>query len=175
MVREQLSFGVSPSGGISNEGFIALTIRDYQRADFDKLYEIDHAVFSEEIAYSHLELQWYLRSRRCRTLVAEDEGEIIGFVTASAEPRKVGHIISIDVVPHRQRQHIGSRLLAEIESWLWMKGAEAIYLETAIDDTGARGFYERHGYFILEQLEGYYSDTLDAFLMMKTAKHSTRL
>ncbi|MEN3330740.1 MAG: [ribosomal protein S18]-alanine N-acetyltransferase [Blastocatellia bacterium] len=164
-----------PEDGTPNEGLIALMIRDYQRADFDKLYEIDHAAFSEEIAYSHLELQWYLRSRRCRTLVAEEDGEIVGFVTASAEPRNVGHIITIDVVPHRQRQQIGSRLLAEIESWLWTKGAEAIYLETAIDDTGARGFYERHGYFILEQLEGYYSDTLDAFLMMKTAKHSTRL
>ena len=152
-----------------------MTIRDYQRADFDKLYEIDHAAFSEEIAYSHLELQYYLRSRRCRTLVAEEAGEVVGFVMACTEPRKLGHIITIDVVPHRQRQHVGSRLLEEIESWLWAKGAEAIYLETAVDDSGARGFYERHGYFIYERLEGYYNGTLDAFLMMKTAKHSTRL
>jgi len=152
-----------------------LTIRDYQRDDFDKLYEIDHAAFSEEIAYSHLELQYYLRSRRCRTLVAEEAGEVIGFVMACTEPRRLGHIITIDVVPHRQRQHVGSRLLEEIEGWLWTKGAEAIYLETAVDDTGARGFYERHGYFIYERLAGYYNGTLDAFLMMKTAKHSTRL
>ena len=149
-----------------------MTIRDYQRDDFDTLYEIDHAAFSEEIAYSHLELQYYLRSRRCRTLVAEDGDAIVGFVIACAEPRRLGHIITIDVVPHRQRQQIGSRLLEAIETWLWEKGAEAIYLETAIDDTGARGFYERHGYFIFELLEGYYNDTLDAFLMMKTARHA---
>jgi ribosomal protein S18 acetylase RimI-like enzyme len=149
-----------------------LTIRDYQRADLDRLYEIDHAAFSEEIAYSHLELQYYLRSRRCRTLIAEDGGEIVGFVIACAEPRKLGHIITIDVVPHRQRQQIGSRLLEAIEGWLWEKGAEAIYLETAIDDTGARGFYECHGYFIFERLEGYYNGTLDAYLMMKTARHT---
>lgn len=152
-----------------------MTIRDYQRADFDRLYEIDHAAFSEEIAYSHLELQYYLRSRRCRTLVAEEAGEVVGFVMACMEPRKLGHIITIDVVPHRQRQHIGSRLLDEVEGWLWAKGTEAIYLETAVDDTGARGFYERHGYFIYERLEGYYNGTLDAFLMMKTARHSTPL
>jgi ribosomal protein S18 acetylase RimI-like enzyme len=152
-----------------------LTIRDYQRADFNKLYEIDHAAFSEEIAYSHLELQYYLRSRRCRTLIAEDDGEVVGFVIACSEPRELGHIITIDVVPHRQRQQIGSRLLEAIEAWLWEKGAEAIYLETAIDDSGARGFYERHGYFIFEQLAGYYNGRLDAFLMMKTARHSTRL
>ncbi len=130
-------------------------------------------MFKEEIAYSRHELRYYLRSRNCRTLVAEDEGEIVGFITASTGPRKVGHIISIDVAPNRQRQRIGSRLLAEIEVWLWEKGTEAIYLETAVDDTGARGFYERHGYVILEQIKGYYNETLDAFLMMKTVKHPT--
>ena len=148
----------------------AVKIRPYAPADFERLYEIDHAAFSEEIAYSHLELQYYLRSRRCRTLVAEDADEIMGFVTACIEPRRLGHIITIDVAPHRQRQRIGSRLLAEIESWLWEQGAEAIYLETPVDDEGARGFYDLHGYFILERIEGYYNDSLDAFVMMKTAK-----
>lgn len=152
-----------------------MTIRDYQQADYDKLYEIDHAVFSEEIAYGHSELQLYLRARRCRTLVAEDEGEIVGFVTACAAPRRVGHIISIDVAPHRQRQRIGSRLLEAIENWLWEKGAEEIYLETAVDDSGARGFYERHGYMILEPLADYYGDTRNAYLMMKARRPSTRL
>jgi len=150
-------------------------IREYKTTDFDRLYEIDHEAFTEEIAYSHLELQYYLRSRRCRALVAEDEGEIVGFVIGCSEPKKLGHIITIDVTPHRQRQHIGSRLLAEIETWLWQKGAEAIYLETPADDAGARGFYDRHGYFVLEQIEKYYYDTLDALVMMKAAKHSVRL
>ncbi|HJQ25859.1 MAG TPA: GNAT family N-acetyltransferase [Blastocatellia bacterium] len=149
-----------------------MTIRDYQQADYDKLYEIDHAVFSKEIAYTHSEFRWYLRSRRCRTLVAEDAGEIVGFVTASVESRNAGHIITIDVAPRRQRQQIGSRLLEAIEAWLWEKGAEAVYLETAVDDSGARGFYERHGYFVFERRAGYYNDTLDAYLMMKTAKRS---
>ncbi len=149
-----------------------MEIRDYSASDFETLYEIDHEAFSEDIAYSHLELQYYLRSRKCRTLIAEDDKEIIGFVIACSEPRKLGHIITIDVTPHRQRQHIGSRLLSEIESWLWEKGAQAIYLETPVDDLGARGFYDRHGYFILDRIEGYYTDTLDAFVMMKTTKRS---
>ena len=152
-----------------------MVIREYKTSDFDRLYAIDHEAFTEEIAYSHLELQYYLRSRRCHTLVAEDEGEIVGFVIGCSEPRKLGHIITIDVTPHRQRQQIGSRLLAEIEAWLWQKGAEAIYLETPVDDAGARGFYDRHGYFVLEQIEKYYYDTLDALVMMKAAKRSVIL
>jgi ribosomal protein S18 acetylase RimI-like enzyme len=147
-----------------------LEIREYKPADFARLYEIDHAAFSEDIAYSQLELQFYLRSRRCRTLVAEDEVEIAGFVIACSEPRKLGHIITIDVIPHRQRQQIGSSLLAEAEQWLWQNGAEAIYLETPVDDAGAKGFYDKHGYFVFDRFEGYYNNSLDALVMMKTSK-----
>jgi ribosomal protein S18 acetylase RimI-like enzyme len=93
-------------------------------------------------------------------------------VIGCSEPKKLGHIITIDVMPHRQRQRIGSRLLAEIESWCWERGAEAIYLETPVDDDGARGFYEKHKYFVFERIEGYYNGELDAFVMMKTEKRS---
>ncbi len=149
---------------------MSLEIRDYKPADFDRLYEIDHAAFTADIAYSHLELQFYLRSPKCRTLIAETDGEIVGFVIGCTDPRQMGHIITIDVMPDRQRQQIGSQMLSEIESWLWQRGAEVIYLETPVDDAGAQGFYDRHGYFVLERIEGYYNDSLDAFVMMKTAK-----
>ena len=104
--------------------------------------------------------------------VAEEDGEIVGFVIGCTEPRKLGHIITIDVTPHRQRQQLGSRLLGEIETWLWERGARAIYLETPVDDSGARGFYEKHGYFVFEQIEEYYNDEIDAFVMMKTERRS---
>ena len=145
-------------------------IREYKAADFERLYQIDQAAFSDDIAYSRLELELYLRSRKCRTLVSEVENEIVGFVVGCTEPRKLGHIITIDVIPHRQRQHIGSNLLAEIEQWLWRQGAAAIYLETPVDDEGAKGFYDKHGYFVFDRFEGYYNNSLDAFVMMKTAK-----
>ena len=145
-------------------------IREYRPADFEQLYQIDHAAFSEDIAYSRLELQYYLRSRKCRTLVSEEANQIVGFVVGCSEPRKLGHIITIDVIPHRQRQKIGSRLLAEIEPWLWGQGVEAIYLETPVDDAGAKGFYEKHGYFVFDRFEGYYNNSLDAFVMMKPSK-----
>jgi [ribosomal protein S18]-alanine N-acetyltransferase len=147
-------------------------IRDYKRPDFERLFEIDQAAFAKGIAYSHLELQFYIRSRKSRTLVAEADDEVVGFVIACSEPRQLGHIITIDVLPHRQRQQIGSRLLVEIEQWLWKRGGKAIYLETPADDTGAQAFYEKHEYFVLDRIEGYYNDSLDALVMMKTAKIS---
>lgn len=147
-----------------------LAIREFEKSDFERLYEIDQAAFAPGIAYSHLELQHYIHSRKSRTLVAEDAGEVIGFVIACSEPRRLGHIITIDVAPHRQREQIGSRLLGLIEQWLWQQGVEAIYLETPVDDTGARGFYDKHGYFVLERIEAYYNESIDALVMMKTNK-----
>jgi ribosomal protein S18 acetylase RimI-like enzyme len=148
-------------------------IRRFKPGDFSRLYEIDHQAFTEEIAYSHLELQLYIGSRGCRTLVAEDRSGIVGFVIGCSEAKRLGHIITIDVTPHRQRQRIGSRLLEEIESWLWEKGARAIYLETPVDDAGAKGFYERHAYFVLERIEKYYNESLDAYVMMKTERRAS--
>ena len=150
-----------------------MIIRPYKPSDFDRLYEIDHAAFSDDIAYSHIELQHYVRARKSRTLVAEDSGEVMGFVIGWSERRRLGHIITIDVVPHHQRQQIGTRLLSEIEAWLWEQGAEAIYLETPVDDAGARSFYEKHGYFIFDRIEGYYNGTLDAFVMIKATALGT--
>ena len=147
-----------------------IIIREYRPDDFDRLYEIDQEAFEPGIAYSHLELQLYLRNRSSHALVAEDRGSVIGFVIGKFEPRRLGHIITIDVTPHRQRQNIGSRLLSEIETWLWGRGADAIYLETPVDDFGAQSFYEKHGYFILERIDRYYNDSLDGFVMMKTDK-----
>ena len=145
-------------------------IREYKKSDFERLYEIDNAAFPKGIAYSHLELQFYISSQKSRTLVAEADDEIVGFVIGCSEPRKLGHIITIDVAPHRQRQQIGSQLLCEIEQWLWQHGAEGIYLETPVDDTGAKSFYDRHGYFVLDRIEAYYNVSLDALVMMKTGK-----
>ncbi|MFY9608163.1 MAG: GNAT family N-acetyltransferase [Blastocatellia bacterium] len=145
-------------------------IRDYKHADFERLYEIDQAAFPKGIAYSHLELQFYIRSRKSRTLVAEADDEVVGFVIGCSEPRQLAHIITIDVTPHRQRQQIGSRLLDEIEQWLWKQGAEAVYLETPVDDTGAQAFYEKHGYFVLDRIEAYYNHSVDALVMTKICK-----
>lgn len=149
-----------------------ITIRPYRQADLRQLHKIDHEAFEESIAYSYPEIQYYVSSRNSRTLVAEESGRIVAFVIGCVEPKKLGHIITIDVVPVRQRHHIGTRLLDEIEEWMWGKGMEAIYLETPVGDTGAFGFYAKHGYFILDRIEGYYNGTMDAFVMMKTSHPS---
>lgn len=147
-----------------------MIIRDYQSGDFKRLYEIDHSVFAADLAYSYIELRYYLVSRKCRTFVAEQDNAIIGFAIGRYEhsTADLGHLITIDVAADHQRQQVGSRLLEDVERWLWDRGVRAIYLETPIDDSGAKAFYEKHGYFVYDTITGYYNDRLDAFVMMKT-------
>ncbi|HYG65593.1 MAG TPA: GNAT family N-acetyltransferase [Thermoanaerobaculia bacterium] len=129
--------------------------------------EIERAAFPPSIAYSRRDLRRLFAARRCRTLVAEVDGAVAGFVTGCREPRGIGRVRSLDVAPERQGEGIGSRLLAAIEEWLREQGSAALLLETA---PGARGFYERHGYRIDERLIDYYREGLDAFRMVKMVK-----
>jgi ribosomal protein S18 acetylase RimI-like enzyme len=142
-------------------------IREYRPEDFERLYRIDQAAFDPALAYSRVELRSFVVARRSRTLVAEEEGEVVGFVNALCVQREWGVVITLDVAPERQRLGVGSRLLAAIEEWLRGEGVRVVGLETPADESGARQFYERHGYQLGRRVRGYYHGRLDAFSMVK--------
>ena len=150
-----------------------ITLRDHRALDFDELWRIDQECFREGIAYSRRELAWYMKRSRAFTLVAEDAREenkqagIAGFVVAESDPSGVGHILTIDVRPARQRSRVGSLLLKAAEDRLRQQCCKAILLETAVDNAAALSFYKRHGYSIIETIPRYYLDSVDALVMGK--------
>ena len=86
-----------------------MEIREYRPTDFEQLYEIDHAAFTGDIAYSRLELQFYLRSRKCRTLVAQDSNEIVGFVGSNMDdPTDLGAEIDFVVDGKKMSRSAGN-------------------------------------------------------------------
>ena len=144
-----------------------MTIREYRPEDFEQLFKIDQAAFVPALAYSRVELRYYVTARRSRTLVAEEDGEVVGFVNARGAQRGWGMVTTLDVAPGRQRQGIGGELLAAIEEWLGGEGVRVVSLETPADESGARQFYEKHGYRLGGRVPGYYHGRLDAFSMVK--------
>ena len=155
-------------------------IRDFEPGDFQHLWRIDQQCFPPGIAYSQRELAHYMRLRGSFTLVAEAESSaasarktkdtadgILGFVVGQQPQRKMGHIVTIDVVPEARRSGVGSGLMAESEARLKAAGCEAIYLETAVNNVTALKFYKRHGYYVLKTIPRYYDDKLDALLLGK--------
>lgn len=144
-----------------------MAIREFRPADFEDLYRIDSACFERGIAYSRRELRHYIWQRGSLTLVAEEQGKPIGFIIVRREAGRYGHVITIDVLPEHRRRGIGSRLMAEAESWLARRGARAVYLEAAADNLAAIDFYRKLGYVEAGRIAGYYRGSLDALRMAK--------
>jgi [ribosomal protein S18]-alanine N-acetyltransferase len=161
---------------------VEFTLRDYRAADFEILWSIDQRCFPPGIAYSRRELGIYIGHPRSFTLVAEasahnsqdpppeemrpgDRG-IVGFLVAESG-RRVGHIITIDVLPIARRSGVGSKLMLAAEERLRAGSCRSVYLETAADNVSALAFYKRHEYFLVKTVPGYYSNGMDALVLQK--------
>lgn len=151
-----------------------IRIRDFRADDFDLLWRIDQECFDPGISYARRELAAYMRMRGAFTLVAEARSdapphkwEPIGFVVGQRHGRGLGHVITIDVLPHARRTGVGSRLMQETEERLKFNGCDSIYLETAVDNEAALRFYKRHGYYVLKTIPRYYMNRIDALLLGK--------
>lgn len=144
-----------------------VTVREYAPADFETVYAIDCACFPEGRRMSREKLLHHLTVAEGHALVAENRGELVGYALACLQAKGLGYLKVLAVRPAIQNRGIGSRLLAEIEAWMWKRQAQAVMLETVNDERSARRFYERHGYFLMETLERFYQDGAGAFRMIK--------
>ncbi len=164
-------------------GSVTFRIRQFQKADFDTLWRIDQACFDPQLAYSRLELTFYMRRPGAFTLVAEAEAggsapdngsapagapgpRVLGFVVAESR-RQSGHIITIDVIAEARRLGVGSALLDAAEEQLLRAGAATVALETPVNNAAAIRFYKKKGYFVEKTVAGYYSNQMDALAMTK--------
>ena len=163
--------------GSRYNGGVSFRTRDFCRPDFETLWRIDQACFDPQLAYSRLELAFYMRRPGAFTLVAESEGgelagdgdsprRILGFIVAEAR-RKTGHIITIDVVAEARRGGVGTGLLLAAERRLQQAGAVVVELETPVNNATAIRFYKQMGYFVEKTVTGYYSNQMDALVMRK--------
>jgi ribosomal-protein-alanine N-acetyltransferase len=142
-------------------------LREFRREDFDTLWKLDQECFPEGIAYTRFELAAYMKRSGAFTLVAERESDILGFIVAEANRRRVGHIITIDIVPSARRFGIASELLRSAEGRLRAADCRVVRLESAVDNAGALAFYKRHQYEVIRTLPSYYSTGTDALGLEK--------
>jgi ribosomal protein S18 acetylase RimI-like enzyme len=149
-----------------------LTVRKFQRGDFQRLLEIDQSCFVEGIAYSEEEMHYFLGMPTAISLVGLQDKEILGFVIADRfRPRRasrsIGKIITIDIAPGAQHSGLGSLLMSSAEVELKQVGCGYVSLEVAVDNEPALKFYKKHGYSVLKVLPRYYLDSIDGLLMGK--------
>ena len=142
-------------------------LRPFRPDDLQTLYEIDQACFVPGVSYSRKELAAFIGHRHSQTWVAEEAGKITGFLIANREPRKILHIVTIDVLKAWRRRGVGSLLMEAAEQWAGDHGLRVIGLETAQDNFAAQRFYEARGYRKVDEIERYYADGTAAWVMMK--------
>jgi [ribosomal protein S18]-alanine N-acetyltransferase len=142
-------------------------IRHFQASDLPSLIQIDQSCFPPGISYSREELAGYISHLSSMTWVAEAGGAAVGFVVASRQPARVGHIITLDVVKAWRRHGVGKALMESAEKWARQAKLELMYLETAESNLDAIIFYEEQGYQRVQKVERYYSRNLAAWVMVK--------
>ena len=143
-------------------------IRDYRHSDFDALCAIDRQCFSKPIAYSPEEMALGLAQPGAFALVAEALGRVGGFALFCRERRRLGHLITIDILPEFRRTGLGSKLMQLGEEQLKISGVSRLILEVDVRNEPAIGFYERLGFTTRRRLPAYYADGGDALLMEKS-------
>jgi ribosomal-protein-alanine N-acetyltransferase len=146
---------------------MSLLIRPYDPADFDRLWRIDAECYAPEIAYSRRTIRAFLRLPGAECLVAEEKGEIAGFILTDRDG-PAGHIITLDVAPEARRKGLGTALLSAAHSSLAEHGVRDVELETSTVNQPAIAFWKHHGYQACGILRNYYENGEDAYWMSKT-------
>ncbi|MEM0444439.1 MAG: ribosomal protein S18-alanine N-acetyltransferase [Nitrososphaerota archaeon] len=109
-------------------------------------------------------------------LVAEVNSSVIGYVMCRVEwggskidtlrLRKLGHIVSVAVLPEYRRRGIGRALMTEAINVLRkVYGCDEIYLEVRITNVQAINLYHSIGFKVVRVAKNYYIDGEDAYVM----------
>lgn len=145
----------------------AMPIRAAMLADYpairDLLHDSDgyHAQYAPELAawpasprFTEAELTELLAHETCLVLVAEEGGEVVGFLEASIQsperPDEAGcpwcGIHNLAVAPNRRGRGIGTNLVEATERWARGKGLTQLRLDVFEFNKAARALYDRLGY-----------------------------
>jgi len=145
---------------------MTVTVEDASVKYLDRLYEIETECFGEE-AFTKKQIAQLLTDYNSISLIARENGEIVGFVVGMIYPdRKAinGHILTIDVSRSHRRKGIGKMLLQEMESIFSQKGVQSCLLEVREDNVAAISLYRKLEYKEIARLENYYGNTNGIYL-----------
>ncbi len=107
-----------------------------------------------------------IASPNTNVAVVREQDELVGFGIMEYWDEDA-HLVLFAVGPERQRQGIGSSLLAWLEASAIASGSQRIRVEARRDNVAGRSFYNAHGYHELRLKSRMYSGTLDGVHLEK--------
>jgi ribosomal protein S18 acetylase RimI-like enzyme len=141
---------IRPSTEADIDEIAALSVRTWQ-AGYAGIVPADHLASLDPVARAQ-NLRTRPKTPGSQTLVAEDDGNLVGFVTFGPYreddgeiDRAAGELYAIYVSPDHWGQGTGRRLLSMARGRLKADGYPDMRLWVLAENTNARRFYERMG------------------------------
>lgn len=143
-----------------------LLIRDVRSDEIQRLHDIDQICFPAHVAYSRVELLFFLNHGSSISKVAERGGHVLGFAIGQVKARGHAHVVTIDVIPEARRERVGSALMETMHAEFRARGVGQASLEVDTHNDAAQRFYMGLGYRRTNFLRGYYRGRGDAYRMV---------
>lgn len=142
---------------------MAVLIRDAAADDLDALLELENACFS--LPWTREQLQGELPDARHEFLVAEEDGELrgyIGMMTVLDE----GYISNVAVAPQARRRGIGRALVREMLLRAAKRELAFVTLEVREHNESAIALYAGEGFLPVGIRRGYYEKPKEDAILM---------
>jgi len=129
-----------------------IRVREVSESDYISIYELNknNLGYDYDVEKTARQLEYILRKPGDKLLAAVIEGEVAGYIHASAYDCTYSdpfiNILALVVDSGRRGLGVGRGLLTAIEEWAGENGCAGIRLTSGYNRTGAHKFYEACGY-----------------------------
>lgn len=106
-----------------------------------------------------------IKSADSNVIVTRDGNDITGFAVMKYL-EKEARINLLGVHPNHRRRGIGAGMIRWLEKTAVVNGNGVVYLETRLNNKGAREFYQSQGYKVVKRIPGYYKGKETAVRMV---------
>jgi ribosomal-protein-alanine N-acetyltransferase len=140
------------------------SIRRFQPSDFERVIGIEKEAFNE---YNPILFMAAYETFPDGFLVAEKDGDVVGFLTTIAASLFDVKILSLAIDRRYQNKGFASMLMQSLFEVLRTKGVLRILLEVRLSNLLAQRLYLSLGFNLVKVISSYYQDGEDAYLMEK--------
>lgn len=139
-------------------------IRSAETPDAAAIWAVESRSFSDPWSLSGIGEM--LASANTRTLVAEADGAVAGFLVARSI-REEGEILNLAVLPEHRRRGLGRELLTAGLDWLSKGGVREVYLEVRQSNAAALAMYRARGFRPVGVRTDYYRNPREDALVLR--------
>lgn len=148
---------------------LKIQIRWLIRRDMEEVLEIERSSF--EFPWTEEDFLCCLRQRNCIGMVAEHEGQIVGFMVYELHKSKL-RILNFAVAKSARRRHVGTQMVQRLIDKLSQQRRQEIILEVRETNLAAQLFFRNQSFRAVCVLRNHYDDTTEDAYYMQYRLHA---